>query len=98
MNVASIAAALAMLTIGTMAPALAQSTAQPATLPAAAPGALLKQIEANFARWDGDGDGTLTMVEIELAVTDPAIRGEAATAVAVLRNRAALRDKTMAEY
>lgn len=43
------------------------------------------QVKAHFKTWDRDGDGELSVNEIELAVHDPKVKGEAAAAAASLR-------------
>lgn len=44
-------------------------------------------VEANFARWDSNHDGKLTAVEVDKAVGDHAVTGDAAAAVAAVHVR-----------
>lgn len=53
----------------------------------------LAVVEAHFAAWDADHDGSLSVAEINQRVADPAVRGEAAAAIAALK-RAARSQKT----
>ncbi|MGC4002425.1 MAG: hypothetical protein QM811_04490 [Pirellulales bacterium] len=54
-----------------------------------------KQVAEHFAAWDRDHDDALSINEIETAVHDPAVTGEAAAAAAALR-RAVRADKDVA--
>jgi hypothetical protein len=45
----------------------------------------LEVVRANFKAWDLNGDGVLDRREIELAAQDPAYKGDAAAALAVLK-------------
>lgn len=49
------------------------------------PSPFLEQVHANFAAWDTDHDERLTAKEIELSLTNPAVKGDAAAAIASLR-------------
>src|SRR5262245_47737906 len=51
----------------------------------AKPSPFLEQVRANFAAWDLDHDGKLEPKEIELDLANPAIKGDAAAAMAALR-------------
>ena len=61
-------------------------------------GPFLQQIRTHFTAWDGDKDGKLSFGEIELACTDPTVKGQAAVAAATMRNLAKLRGLTLDEY
>ncbi|HVJ85608.1 MAG TPA: C2 family cysteine protease [Caulifigura sp.] len=52
------------------------------------------QVHQNFATWDLDHNGELSVEEVEKAVNNPAIQGEAAAAAASLR-RAVRADKSL---
>ncbi|MCX6857082.1 MAG: hypothetical protein NTV80_19495, partial [Verrucomicrobia bacterium] len=41
--------------------------------------------KASFAAWDSNQDGTLTKLEIDSALADPQIKGDAAAALAVVK-------------
>jgi hypothetical protein len=45
----------------------------------------LEQVQQHFEKWDTDHNGELTHEEIELAVTDPKVKGKAAAAAASMR-------------
>ena len=51
-------------------------------------------LTASFPSWDSDHDGTLAMIEIDQALADPTIKGDAAAALAVVKRLA--RGKTWA--
>ena len=60
--------------------------------------AFLSEIRSHFAAWDADHDGKLSFGEIDVACTDPAVKGDTAAAAATLRNVAKLRNLMPAEY
>ena len=50
-----------------------------------APSPFLEQVRKHYAAWDTDHDGQLSAKEIELTVTNPAVKGDAAAAIVALR-------------
>ena len=66
--------------------------------PTARAGPFLQQIQSHFAAWDADKDSRLSFSEIELACTDPSVKGPAAVAAATMRNLMKLRGLTLDEY
>lgn len=51
----------------------------------ATPPTFLSVLKASFAAWDSDHDGALSKLEIDHALADTAIKGDAAAALAVLK-------------
>lgn len=49
------------------------------------PSLFLQQVRTSFAAWDTDADGQLSRNEIELGLANPAVKGDAAAAMASLR-------------
>lgn len=49
------------------------------------PSSFLEQLKIHFAKWDLDGNGELSPGEIERAVANPDVKGDAAAAAAALR-------------
>jgi hypothetical protein len=58
------------------------------------PNAFVAVLTASFPGWDRDRDGTLSMAEIDQALADPIVQGDAAAALAVVKRLA--RGKTWA--
>ncbi len=48
----------------------------------------LAVVDACFAKWDGDGSGVIEVEEINAGVTDPAVKGDEAAALAALKRAA----------
>ncbi len=51
----------------------------------AAAAAFVTSLSASFAAWDGDNDGTLAVIEIDHALADANIKGDAGAALAVVK-------------
>jgi hypothetical protein len=71
-GLSSIGAAVLTLAAGLLTPA------------ASAGGHFATVVEAHFSRWDRNHDGRLSAQEVTALVTDPAVRGDEAAAVAVI--------------
>jgi len=71
------------------------ATGLAADAPAVTTSPFAQQVHEHFAAWDRDSNGELSVEEIEKAVNNPAVQGEAAAAAASLR-RAVRADKSLA--
>jgi hypothetical protein len=60
--------------------------------------AFLASVEAGFPAWDADSDGKLTPLELDLALADPAVRGDSAAAAAALRRASRARPEQLKNY
>lgn len=69
-----------------------------APAPGDAEAAFLASVEAGFPSWDADSDGKLTPIELDLALANPAVRGDSAAAAAALRRASRARPDQLKHY